>query len=120
MTSFSKWLMGAVALIASVFAVSAPAQAYGGGVTVSFGDPYSGAYVAIPIGHHRHHYRHNRHYYDPYAHHRSYGHRHHWRHKQYYHQPRHYRHHYRPYRHHYRHHRNHHSRHHYRHHRNWH
>jgi hypothetical protein len=110
--------MGAIALMASVFVFSAPAQAYGGGVTLSFGDPYSGAHVSIPIGHGRH-YRHNRHYYDPYAHHRYYGYRHHYR-PHAYHHPRAWRHHYRPYRHHWRHHRHHYPRHYYRHHRNWH
>lgn len=122
MTSLPKWVLGALAFVALSFGFAAPAQAYHGhrgGVSISFGDPYSGAYVSIPVGHryhHRRHYGHHPYYYrggygyHPYAYHRP---RHYYRHH-YRHRPHYYRNHYgwrdhgwrhRHWRHHYRHHR---------------
>lgn len=74
MTSLPKWALGAIAFIGLSLGLAAPAQAYhghrGGGLSISFGDPYSGAYVSVPIGHRYHHRRHNGYY--PYSHHRGY------------------------------------------------
>lgn len=69
MTSLPKWALGALAFVALSLGFAAPAQAYGGhrgGVSVSFGDPYSGVYLSVPIGHRYHHRRHYNHY--PYYH----------------------------------------------------
>jgi hypothetical protein len=60
--------LGALAFATLSFGFSAPAQAYhgygGGGVTLSFGDPYSGVHLSVPIGHRYHHRRYYG--YDPY------------------------------------------------------
>lgn len=67
MTSLPKWALGALALLGLSIGMAAPAQAYyghrGGGVSIAFGDPYSGVYVQVPIGHRYHHRRHHPSYY---------------------------------------------------------
>lgn len=96
MTSLPKWALGALAFLGLSLGLAAPAQAYHGhrgGVTVSFGDPYSGVYLSVPIGGHRyHHRRHYGHYpyyhrgygYHPYAYYPPrYRYRHHWGHHPY-------------------------------------
>lgn len=61
------WTLALAALSAVVLSAtaSAPAWAYGG-VSVTFGDPYSGAYLSVPIGGYHHGYHPYR-YPQPYA-----------------------------------------------------